>query len=200
MSLARRSWGLILAALAVGAAACWAGRLTGAVLGPLNSATLGCVRLVLAVVCRDAVFEPGRGVVGTGAFAVEVAPECSGYEGIGLIWVFLSAYLWFCRRSLKFPQALWLLPIGTAVIWLANVARIVALIAVGTWVSPKVALGGFHSQAGWLAFNAVALGLVLVSRRLRVFAADGERPGSAGVGMPNPTAAYLAPLLAWWPP
>ena len=36
--------------------------------------------------------------------------------------------------------------------------RIAALVLVGTRVSPEVALGGFHSQAGWLAFNALALG------------------------------------------
>ena len=134
---------------------------------------------------------------GPAAFHVEVAPECSGYEGIGLIWVFLAAYLWFFRRTLRFPQALWLLPVGTVVIWLANVARIVALVAVGTWVSPAVALGGFHSQAGWLAFNAVALGLVAVSRRARLFAADaGAAAAAAAAPAANPTAAYLVPLLA----
>lgn len=191
-ALARRSWGVIVAALAVGAAACGAGRLTGTLLGPLNAATLGCVRLVLGLVFPGSVCPPGACVVGVGAFRVEVAPECSGFEGIGLIWVFLSAYLWFCRRSLRFPQALWLLPAGTVVIWAANVARIVALVAVGARVSPEVALGGFHSQAGWLAFNAVALGLVALSRRARLFAADAGEASTS----PNPTAAYLAPLLA----
>jgi len=193
-ALARRSSGVIVAALAVGALACYAGRVTGTLLGPLSAATLGCVRLALAVVFPGSACPPGACVVGVGSFRVEVAPECSGFEGIGLIWVFLSAYLWFFRRTLRFPQALWLLPVGTAVIWAANVARIVALVALGARVSPGVALGGFHSQAGWLAFNAVALGLVALSRRARLFAREAPRsrarPGS------NPTAAYLAPLLA----
>ena len=142
--------------------------------------------------------------MGTGAFHVEVAPECSGYEGIGLIWVFLSAYLWFFRRTLRFPQALWLLPVGTVVIWLANVARIVALVAVGAWVSPAVALGGFHSQAGWLAFNAVALGLVAVSRRARVFAADGRSlPPASPPTAPRPPRTRrprTSPRCSPWSP
>jgi exosortase E/protease (VPEID-CTERM system) len=199
--LARRSFGVFLAALAVGAAACSAGRVTGALLAPLNAATLVSVRAALAVLVGGAVYRPGEGVVGTEAFHVEVAPECSGFEGIGLIWVFLGAYLWFFRRSLRFPEALWLLPVGTVVIWLANVARIVALVVIGDRFSPAVALGGFHSQAGWLAFNAVALGLVVVSRRARLFAAGAGGPGSGSdaavtAASGNPTAAYLGPLLA----
>jgi len=47
-------------------------------------------------------------VVGTDSFAVEIAWQCSGYEGIGLVWAFLGAYIWFFRRQLRFPQA-WLL-------------------------------------------------------------------------------------------
>jgi len=153
-----------------------------------------------------------------------VAPACSGYEGIGLIWVFLAAYLVACRRSLRFPTALWLLPMGTAAVWLVNAARIAALVLVGAWVSPAVALGGFHSQAGWLGFNAVALGLVALSRKLPAFAsgpavgpglqARPSRPGpgdratagpatatglltaTASESAVNPTAVYLGPLLA----
>jgi CAAX prenyl protease-like protein len=55
-------------------------------------------------------------------------------------------------------------------------------------------MGGFHSMAGWLAFNAVALGLVVATQRTRFFAADDVlcRPARES----NPTAAYLAPLFA----
>ncbi len=57
-----------------------------------------------------------------------------------------------------------------------------------------MAAGGFHSHAGWLAFNAVGLGLVACSRRSRFFRAGGEAHESPGGS--NPTAAYLAPMLA----
>jgi len=78
-------------------------------------------------------------------------------------------------------------------VWLANVLRIVALVLIGTWWSPAVAAGGFHSIAGWLAFNAVALGLVLLTQRTRFFT-TAPRP-TAGVRRVNPAAAYLVPLL-----
>ena len=105
-----------------------------------------------------------------------------------------GAYLWFFRERLRFPQAWLLIPLGTVVIWLANVVRIAALVAIGTWVSADIAAGGFHSQAGWLAFNAVALGLVLVSRRMRFFAKDDQAVDRQAVV--SPTVAALAPLLS----
>ena len=88
---------------------------------------------------------------------------------MGLILVFLGAYLAFCRQTFRFPRALLFLPLGVAAMWLANVARIALLVAVGVWISPTVAVQGFHSQAGWLAFNGISLGLVLASRRIRFF-------------------------------
>ncbi|MFO0953829.1 MAG: exosortase E/protease, VPEID-CTERM system, partial [Isosphaeraceae bacterium] len=178
-----------------------AGRATGALWEPLGRATLWCVRGVLGLVFSDVTYRPAEAAVGARGFVVEVAPSCSGYEGVGLIWAFLGVYLWFFRRELRFPQAFWLVPVGTVVMWCANVARIVALVALGATLSPEVALGGFHSQAGWLAFNAVALGLVLLSRRAQLFAAPEsdiesavEHSPTAFEG-PSPSAAYLAPLL-----
>ncbi len=138
-------------------------------------------------------------VIGARDFKVEIATECAGFEGIGLIWVFLGAYLWAFRRSLRFPEALWLIPIGTVVMWVANALRIVLLVAIGALWSEKVALGGFHSQAGWLAFNGVALGLVAASRRVRAFQIDPTTPAVEAVSESpavNPTAAYLGPMLA----
>lgn len=190
--LARKGVGVAAAASVVGAGAVLAGSLTGAFWKPLGILTLWTVRGLLQVFSRDLVFDPAESVVGTSAFSVEIASGCSGYEGIGLILVFLTAYLWYFRRTLRFPQAFWLLPLGTVVMWAANAARITALVVIGTHVSSTVALGGFHSQAGWLAFNVVALGLVLVSRRARIFAVTEAQPAV----LDNPTAAYLAPLLA----
>ena len=83
----------------------------------------------------------------------------SGYEGIGLFLVFLCAYLWMFRRTLRFPHALLLVPIGTVAVWVANAFRLTALILIGTWVSPDVALGGFHTYSGSLLFSAVAVSL-----------------------------------------
>ena len=85
-----------------------------------------------------------------------------------------------------------LIPLGVAAIWLANVVRITSLILIGTWFSPAVALGGFHSQAGWLAFNAIALGLVAVAGRWQFFNAVAFPKANSTL---NPSVPYLAPFL-----
>jgi exosortase E/protease (VPEID-CTERM system) len=78
-------------------------------------------------------------------------------------------------------------------VWAANVLRIALLIAIGSAGFPEVACGGFHSQAGWLAFNGVALGLVAVAGNLAWFAIEPAPPRATIRN--NQTIAYLAPFL-----
>ena len=75
-----------------------------------------------------------------------------------------------------------------------NALRIAVLIVIGTSGWPAIALGGFHSQAGWLAFNAVGLALVALLNRGRFFM---KEPAAARVSGPvdDSTTAYLAPFL-----
>ena len=123
-----------------------------------------------------------------------IAPQCSGYEGIALILLFLGVYLWLFRRELRFPHALLLLPVGLLAIWLANVVRITLLIAIGTSVSAGVALGGFHSQAGWLFFLSVSLGLMAASHRGRLFVTRATaRDASSRPSGATEAAALLVP-------
>jgi exosortase E/protease (VPEID-CTERM system) len=127
----------------------------------LAQVTLRAVAWALDLVVSPIYFDPANVEVGTEEFWVHVAPVCSGYEGIGLILVFLSAYLVGFRKRLRFPNVLVLIPAAIVLMWLLNVLRIVVLILVGHFWSPDVAIGGFHSKAGWLVFCGVALGALL---------------------------------------
>ena len=193
--LVGRGWALTGLGIALGAGAWMSGYLTEALWRPLAGYTFALAGGALALIYPRVVSDPGKLILGTPEFKVSIAPECSGYEGIGLLLAFLGVYLWMFRRELRFPGALLLLPLGAATIWLVNVVRIVLLIVIGTSGWTSVALGGFHSQAGWLAFNAVALGLVAVLNRGRFFmkpsAADAVDSGTAD----DSTTAYLAPFL-----
>jgi exosortase E/protease (VPEID-CTERM system) len=80
-------------------------------------------------------------------------------------------------------------------IFALNVLRIAALILIGHAGFADVAVYGFHSQAGWIAFIAVACGLVLLSRRSSwLYRTAAQHDASPTVR--NPTAVYLMPLLA----
>jgi exosortase E/protease (VPEID-CTERM system) len=107
--------------------------------------------------------------------------------------VFTPFYLSIFRHDFRFPQALLLFPIGIAVIWCFDALRIVALIAIGHEISPDMALGGFHSQAGWLAFVLVAAGSLVIAYRVRFFS---HATRSAKTSPINSNVALLLPLIA----
>jgi exosortase E/protease (VPEID-CTERM system) len=111
---------------------------------------------------------------------------------MGLITAYLGGYLILFRRDLRFPHALFLIPLGLAAIWVVNVGRIAVLILIGDRVSPTLAIGGFHSQAGWLGFNLVALTLVFFVHHSSFC----RKVPNAHERVPSSTGAYLSPLLA----
>jgi exosortase E/protease (VPEID-CTERM system) len=194
LRLARRGWPELLVALAGGVAAWWLGMYLTQFWRVMAKGTLWLAAGLLRWLYPDVICRPRDLLLGTPTFTVFISPECSGYEGIGLITVLVAVYCSLFRHRLRFPHALLLFPLGATLIWLVNVVRIAGLVALGSSGWREVAAGGFHSQAGWLAFNFVALGLVGVAGRVRFFAVaePGER---AGRGL-SPTVAYLAPLTA----
>jgi exosortase E/protease (VPEID-CTERM system) len=187
-----RSRAVIGVALLVGAGAWLSGYLTEELWGPLARYTFTSAGALLALIYPHVVSQPEALRLGTPTFSVIIAPACSGYEGIGLILAFLALYLWMFRHELRFPAVLVLLPIAALTAWTLNVLRIVALIAIGNAGWRGIALGGFHSQAGWLAFNAMALGFLVVLNRGRFFM---KTPGRADERDTDATTAYLAPFL-----
>jgi exosortase E/protease (VPEID-CTERM system) len=188
-------WGVALGAVVFGS-----GFVTEEFWIPLARVTFGLVARMLGFFYSTTVSDPARLVIGTPHFRVTISPQCSGYEGVGLIVTFLSVYLWLYRKELRFPGALLLLPVGAIVIWLVNAVRIVALIAIGHAGWRAVAAGGFHSQAGWIAFNAIALGFVAITNHFGYFrnADDVElasAPVTHGSDHSEATLAYLGPFF-----
>lgn len=172
---ASRSRGAIIGGVALGILARIIGHSIWNTAPILQRATLVVVYLMLRGLGQATVVFPSESIIGTRAFGVKIAEPCAGLEGIGLVSVFVAAYLWSCRGELRFPHALVLIPAGAAVIWTLNAIRVMALILLGGW-SPALALGIFHSLAGWMLFLATAYGLLIVSRRLRFM----RRPAASG--------------------
>jgi exosortase E/protease (VPEID-CTERM system) len=202
VELIRRKGSTLLAAAGVGCLAWSAGNLTQGLWAPLGAATFKIVAAFLRQIYPEVLVRPDDRIVGVGNFSVEIAPHCSGFEGLGLVAVFLLAFSWVFRHNLRFPRALLLWPIGLAGMWLGNALRITALIVLGASWSPDVALGGFHSQAGWITFNLLALALGTAALRIPFFsrttpdcreARAGDAPQSTARCR---TAAYLVPFLA----
>ncbi len=183
--------------ITVGTAVWASGFLTEALWTDLARYTFAVVSWMLRGIYSDVVSVPEKMVLGTSAFRVNIAPSCSGYEGVGLIVAFLGLYLYLQRKDLRFPAALVLLPIGAIAIWTLNAVRIVALVVIGTTGWREVALGGFHSQAGWLVFNAVGLAFVAVIDRGGYYRHEARRlPPARGGAVTDSTTAFLGPFVA----
>lgn len=191
-AIARQEWLGAVASLVAGVAAFTGGVLANQAWFPLAELTLRATRWLLAPVYPSLHYEPDTYLIGANDFVVQIAPVCSGIEGMALMTVFVTAYLWLFRNELRFPAAFLLLPLGIAAIWVANVVRIAVLIAIGASWSPDVAVVGWHSQAGWIGFSIVALLLIALAHRLMLRrTAD---PGTATAG--NGALPYLLPFLA----
>jgi exosortase E/protease (VPEID-CTERM system) len=204
--------GLPLLAALPAAAAVAAIKASQLLWGPAAEMTFRIVRILLQPLLPDLRSDPGSLVLGTPRFAVQIAEICSGLEGIGLLLAFCAGWLWLFRRDYYFPRALLIVPVGVIVIFLLNAVRIAAIVLIGNAGYERVALLGFHSQAGWIAFNLTAFGIAVlahnspwvsrVAHRTRsgssaAAAASGAAATAAGpVPAVNPTAAYLMPLLA----
>ncbi|MCE9595638.1 MAG: archaeosortase/exosortase family protein, partial [Planctomycetes bacterium] len=165
LELARRRAGWLVAALVLGTLAFAAGRSAQELWMPLRRATFVAAQASLALFEPTVRAEPETLTLGAGNFAVIIAPECSGYEGLGLAAVFTLAALVLFRDVWRFPRAWLLVPLAMLAAWVANVVRLVALISIGAHVSPAIALGGFHSYAGTLLFCAASLSSVALGLR-----------------------------------
>jgi exosortase E/protease (VPEID-CTERM system) len=138
---------------------------------------------------------PDEMLLGVGDFEVTIAAECSGMENLGGVSVFLLGYFYAFRHQLRFPQSFLLVPLALGAVWLINSMRIAGLILVGANFSADVALGGFHSKAGWLGLCLVALAVVVGTRNSPRFA--WAEPQQRSTFTDSATAAYLLPLLTY---
>jgi exosortase E/protease (VPEID-CTERM system) len=178
---------LIAAAAAIAATG---GRLWLEAVAPsLGMMTLAATEFAMRLAFDDVLINLAERRLGTPDFSVIVSNACSGYEGISLITVFLAVYLWLFRQDFRFPQVLIVFPIGIAVIWLFNVLRITALIAIGDAVSPEIAIAGFHSNAGWIAFILVSFGMIVALQYSPRFARRDARASAWGDPATTPKAS-----------
>jgi exosortase E/protease (VPEID-CTERM system) len=87
-------------------------------------------------------------------------------EGLGLVLLFTSIWLWYYRKEYRFPQALLLVPCALGCIWILNIVRLCVLILIEGMGGHEEVATSFHTQAGWIAFTLVGLGFSFASQRI----------------------------------
>ncbi len=198
VDMLRHIGGLVALSAAVAVVSAFGGGVLWQAWGRLGQVTFALVALLLAPVVPGLQTDSASMTISSPSFAVAIAPQCSGYEGMGLVAIFGAAWLWLNRRDYRFPHALLLLPAGVGAMFALNSVRIAALFLIGHLGASEVAAGGFHSQAGWIAFLLVSISFAAISTRLGFV--TGGPAGVAGrvaaPAAPEWTTVALAPLLA----
>ncbi len=149
------------------------------------------LRLVYPTVHAD----PATFTISLPRFDVTIAGSCSGIEGLSLTLILCIGWLWYARRELRLARAMLLVPCALALIWTLNIIRIDALLALANAGYPEIAAHGFHSDAGWIAFNFVALTFLALANRWQWLARN-PATRATHVDAPNMAATYLLPFLA----
>jgi len=165
----------------------------------LQAATFHGVHAILSLFYTGVISEPKTHLIGTSGFQVIVAGACSGIEGIALMLVVTVGWIFYLRRELRLVRALLLVPVALGVVWVLNLVRIASLIAIGDAGHEAVAMGGFHSEAGWILFNSVAIGFLLAANQvtwLRKTVPSGVEAPVGAQNTINMTAVYVLPFLA----
>lgn len=206
-------WRVFALGAVVGTALFWLARFVDGnyfLWGPLADVTLSTSAALLELVADDVHLEQDTRILGVGTFRVIVSKYCSGLEGLALFGLFFASFMTLLRARLRIARAVWLLPVGMVVVWSLNAVRIAALVALGAYHDPQLAVDAFHTHAGWPPLVAVALGCVALTTRVKWFAATATTGTNSTVATAPPltvaersatrerdaTSAYLLPLLA----
>ncbi len=164
----------------------------------LTTLTFGAVEWMLLLFGQQVESDPSNYVIGIEGFYVSIAPQCSGVEGFALVSVFVAIYAAVFRSEVRLLRFLLvMLPLSLFFSWVLNILRIALLIMIGGWVSPDIAVNGFHSYAGWLMFTCLAFGLMAVAQTAPWLHREGLRPPVRRALRSDPLAAQLLPFAAF---
>jgi exosortase E/protease (VPEID-CTERM system) len=166
----------------------------------LQWATFYGTAIVLAILGNDVFINLEHATIGIEEFFVEVAESCSGIEGLALTTAFMGIYALLMKDDLRMGR-FWLIvwPAALVLSFVLNVLRISGLILIGAFVSPELAVNGFHSFAGWLSFTLLAL-LILTIVNVLPWLTKTEHRGEPRDIPPlteDRAAAFISPFLAF---
>jgi len=199
-ALLRARWGMLLACLVAGLVAPYLAQTILPLwrVGLFSDATFHSVLWLMSSLGSDVTANFAERSIGDDTFRANIAPLCSGVEGMALILFFVSMYLVLFRKELRFPAVLLLYPFGLVASWLLNVVRISLLITIGVNGHPELAVNGFHSHAGWLMFTVLSLVIVGIARFTGYFAAEAQAQRAPLMPfLADPVVAQILPFAVF---
>jgi hypothetical protein len=100
-----------------------------------------------------------------GNFAVSIGPPCSGIDSMFLFIAFFAAIFALDHKKLKTVPFIITTIVGIIGTYIVNIIRLLLLMIIGVEISPRLAVGIFHTNAGWLFFVLYFISYYLVTKR-----------------------------------
>lgn len=97
-------------------------------------------------------FSKGAPVIQINDFAVSIGSPCSGIDSMLLFVAFSASLFALDHKQLNKKVSILFFIIGFVGVYFVNVLRLLMLILVGVHISPDLAVGLFHTNAGWIFF------------------------------------------------
>ncbi len=162
------------------------------------------MRILTAAIVRDGLGAAGIPSIGIDTILVlengvsQVDLPCSGVKSLWTGLLFLLAATWIERRSLNLR---WMLTaiLFALLLFIANVARVGALVVVGQVMNGRIAAEMIHVPLGVLAFVITCAMAVVLLRRIDSHSSVSEREAEGAVGADTGSfnhPVWLSPALA----
>lgn len=161
----------------------------------IHTATINTASFFLHLFGQTEFHESEHSVIGTGSFRVVVGPGCSGIEGMIMASAVMVGYILALRNKLNVRRALILIPLAAGLSWMLNGVRIAALLMIGAYLSPELAVQGFHSNAGWVAFCTLTALMLFAAENIRWIHRHATQSVSATPILNDPIVARIAPFI-----
>lgn len=98
-------------------------------------------------------------------FAVSIGAPCSGIDSMFLFTAFFAALFALDNKRIKKGTYIISFIIGLIGVYFVNVLRLFLLLIAGVEISPRFAIGLFHTNAGWIFFIIYFLCYYLIIRK-----------------------------------
>ena len=95
-------------------------------------------------------------------FNVLIGEACSGVESLSMFLGLSLLFLVYEHKNLIWKRTLIVFFAGIVGTFFLNIIRVTTLIMIGAKY-PELALGLFHSQAGWILFSSFMLLLIYIT-------------------------------------
>jgi exosortase/archaeosortase family protein len=149
-------------------------------MGWFTDVTAQAVGMVTNVVplARPSPTDPTLLFVGTGPalFSVSISSACAGVNGLVGFLLVGTAMLYLVRGPLA-RRIAWL-AFGLGLVFVLNVLRIVAILAVGVTLGQEAAFEVLHPVAGMVVFNVGVVAMVMLVRRFGLRFVSRTAPGA----------------------